>query len=212
MEQFLALLPCSKKVLGLNPSLGSHCMAFACSLLSMCRFFVGTPASFHSFWTVGEEYIFWKRVNGCPFLGTCHPVYLRWRKALAPPAALQCQASIDMHSWMDVLRYLADVVGITLGLEELWSIRRQRVLLMDFLKTSLVEQLCGQKAVRTQINIKKYTEKSQNNSEFSGRWTHITPLKLVDFSLQHYGMVVYRCEWNRVWGLSVFSLQGQTEV
>lgn len=36
---------------------------------------------------------------------------------------------------------LADVVGIALGLEELRDIRRQRVLLMDLLQPSFVEQL-----------------------------------------------------------------------
>lgn len=37
--------------------------------------------------------------------------------------------------------HLADVVGIALGLEELRGIRRQRVLLMNLLKTFLVEPL-----------------------------------------------------------------------
>lgn len=41
----------------------------------------------------------------------------------------------------NVLAYVADVVGIALGLEELRDIRRQRVLLMNLLQTSLVEQL-----------------------------------------------------------------------
>lgn len=37
--------------------------------------------------------------------------------------------------------YIADVVGIALGLEELGYIRVQRVLLVNFLQTFLVEDL-----------------------------------------------------------------------
>lgn len=47
----------------------------------------------------------------------------------------------DLYIKKNVLAYVADVVGITLGLEELRDIRRQRVLLMNLLQTSLVEQL-----------------------------------------------------------------------
>lgn len=41
------------------------------------------------------------------------------------------------------MAYIADVVGIAPGLEELRHIRRQRVFLMDLLQTLLVEELQG---------------------------------------------------------------------
>lgn len=43
------------------------------------------------------------------------------------------------------MTYVADVVGIALGLEELRHIGMQRVLLMDLLQTLLVEDLQGRK-------------------------------------------------------------------
>lgn len=49
------------------------------------------------------------------------------------------------------MAYVADVVGIALGLEELRHIRIQRVLLMDLLQTLLVEDLQGEKAIRVGI-------------------------------------------------------------
>lgn len=49
------------------------------------------------------------------------------------------------------MAYIADVVGITLCLKELRHIRRQRVLLMNLLQTPLVEELQGNRAVRSDI-------------------------------------------------------------
>lgn len=46
------------------------------------------------------------------------------------------------------IAYIADVVSITLCLKELRHIRRQRVLLMNLLKTPLVEELQGNRAMR----------------------------------------------------------------
>lgn len=37
--------------------------------------------------------------------------------------------------------YVADVVGVTLGLKELWDVWRQGVLLMDLLQASLIKDL-----------------------------------------------------------------------
>lgn len=45
------------------------------------------------------------------------------------------------------MAYLADVVGIALGLKELRHIRRQRVLLMYLLETLLVENLQSKKII-----------------------------------------------------------------
>lgn len=49
------------------------------------------------------------------------------------------------------MAYVADVVGIALGLEELRHIRRERVLLMDLLQTLLVEELQGKTAIRADV-------------------------------------------------------------
>lgn len=43
------------------------------------------------------------------------------------------------------LSYVADVVGVAFGLEELGKVSRQGVLLVDVLQTLLVEQLCKTK-------------------------------------------------------------------
>ena len=44
------------------------------------------------------------------------------------------------------MHHLADIVGIALGLLKLRDIGRQRVLLMDLMKTSFVENLERKKA------------------------------------------------------------------
>ena len=49
------------------------------------------------------------------------------------------------------MAYIADVVGIAPGLEQLRDIRRQSVLLMDLLQTSLVEQLYRERTMRTNV-------------------------------------------------------------
>lgn len=60
---------------------------------------------------------------------------------------------LNSKKWSLVIfmAYVADVVGIALGLEELRHIRGQRVLLMDLLQTLLVEELQGKTAIRADV-------------------------------------------------------------
>lgn len=66
------------------------------------------------------------------------------------------------------MRHLADVVSIAFGLQELRDVRRQRVFLMDLLKSSLVEQLqenigeCQESATSYEISLDQ--SKNKNNS------------------------------------------------
>lgn len=46
-----------------------------------------------------------------------------------------------MDFLLEIFTYIADVVGVTLGLDEPWNIRREGVFLMDFLKPFLVVKL-----------------------------------------------------------------------
>lgn len=47
--------------------------------------------------------------------------------------------------------YVADIIGIAFGLEELRHIRRQRVLLEDLFQTFLVEGLQHDRTIRTDV-------------------------------------------------------------
>lgn len=47
--------------------------------------------------------------------------------------------------------HLADVVGVALGLEQLRGIRRQRVLLVNFLNTFLVEPLKVERVMKADV-------------------------------------------------------------
>lgn len=45
------------------------------------------------------------------------------------------------------MAYVADVVGVALGLKELRHVRRQRVLLKNLLETFLIEKLQSEKVI-----------------------------------------------------------------
>lgn len=66
--------------------------------------------------------------------------------------------------------YIAEVVGVALGLEELGNIRVQRVLLVNILQTFLVEDLQGKEltvgAIRC-VELSKHRERE----ELGLRWT-----------------------------------------
>lgn len=65
------------------------------------------------------------------------------------------------------MAYVADVVGIALGLEELRHIRGQRVLLMDLLQTLLVEELQGKTAIRADVTCAVLQSKKERGSFFN---------------------------------------------
>lgn len=73
--------------------------------------------------------------------------------------------------------YVADVVGVALGLDELGDVMRQRVLLMDCLQTSLVEQLQGKKSKKVRRSKNEKTIFSKviflMNRESDGRLTSL---------------------------------------
>lgn len=72
------------------------------------------------------------------------------------------------------MAYIADVVGITLCLKELRHIRRQRVLLMNLLQTPLVEELQGNRAMRSDVTC----DTSKTRKDFF--FTELTIIVAVD--------------------------------
>lgn len=66
--------------------------------------------------------------------------------------------------------YIAEVVGVALGLEELGHIRVQRVLLVDILQTFLVEDLQGKVLTVGAMRSAKLF-KHRESEELGLRWT-----------------------------------------